>query len=79
MNVTKITAKVDIGESKSSLKHQLADHRGYIVNKHVDKAIEAQYNLPGHSLASGQSQGLSRSRSLEQVMINAERRESIIS
>ena len=40
-----------IGETKRSMKHRLADHRGYIVNKHVDKATGAHYNLPGHSLA----------------------------
>ena len=40
-----------IGETKRSLKHRLADHHGYIVKKHVDKATGAHYNLPGHSLA----------------------------
>ena len=43
--------QVYIGETKRSMKHRLADHRGYIVNKHVDKATGAHYNLPGHSLA----------------------------
>ena len=40
-----------IGESKRSVKHRLADHRGYIINQHVDKATGAHFNTPGHSLA----------------------------
>ena len=40
-----------IGESKRAIKHRLADHRGYIVNNHVDKATGAHFNSPGHSLA----------------------------
>ena len=40
-----------IGETKKSLNHRLAEYRGYIVNKHVDKATGAHYNLLGHSLA----------------------------
>ena len=39
-----------IGESKRSIKYRIADHRGYIVNKYVDKATGAHFNLPGHSL-----------------------------
>ena len=40
-----------IGESKQSIKHRLAEHRGYIVNNRVDKATGAHFNSPGHSLA----------------------------
>ena len=40
-----------IGGTKRSIKHRLANHHGYIVNKHVDKATVAHYNLPGPSLA----------------------------
>ena len=40
-----------IGESKRAIQHRLADHRGYIVNNHVDKATGAHFNSPGHSLA----------------------------
>ena len=40
-----------IGESKRLTKYCIADHRGYIVNKHVDKATGAHFNLPGHSLS----------------------------
>ena len=40
-----------IGETKRPMKHRLADHRGYIVNKHVDKATGAHFTLPGHTLA----------------------------
>ena len=40
-----------IGESKRPIRNRIADHRGYIVNKHLDKATGAHFNLPGHSLA----------------------------
>ena len=40
-----------IGETKRAIKHHCADHRGYIVNGHTDKATGAHFNLPGHSLA----------------------------
>ena len=40
-----------IGETKRSLKHRLADHRGYVQNTHLDKATGAHFNSPGHSLA----------------------------
>ena len=40
-----------IGESKRAINHWLADHRGSIVNNHVDKATEAHFNSPGHTLA----------------------------
>jgi hypothetical protein len=39
-----------IGESKRTIKYCIADHHGYVVNKHVDKATGAHFNLPGHSL-----------------------------
>ena len=55
-----------IGESKRSLKYRLADHRGYIVNQHIDKATEAHYNLPGHSLAN------LKVTILEQLKINSD-------
>jgi hypothetical protein len=40
-----------IGESGRTLKHRLAEHRGYIVNKVESKATGAHFNQPGHSLA----------------------------
>ena len=40
-----------IGETKRPIKYRIADHRGYIVNKQLDKATGAHFNLPGHSLA----------------------------
>ena len=40
-----------IGETKRPIKYQIADHRGYIVKKQLDKATGAHFNLPGHSLA----------------------------
>lgn len=39
-----------IGESKRPIRNRIADHRGYIVNKNIDKATGAHFNLPGHSL-----------------------------
>ena len=53
-----------IGESKRSIKYRFADHRGYVVNKHVDKATGAHFNLPGHSLSH------MKFTILEQVKIN---------
>ena len=55
-----------IGESKRPLKHRLADHRGYIVNQHIDKATGAHYDQPGHSLAN------IKVTILEQVKVNCE-------
>ena len=40
-----------IGETKRPMKYRLADHRGYIVNKHVDKATGAHFTLAGQTLA----------------------------
>ena len=55
-----------IGESKRPLKHRLADHRGYIVNHHIDKTTGAHYNQPGHSLAN------LKVTILEQVKVNCD-------
>ena len=40
-----------IGETKTSLKHRLADHWGYVLNSHLDKAAGAHFNSIRHSLA----------------------------
>jgi hypothetical protein len=40
-----------IGETGRTLKHRLADHRGYVINKMTNKATGAHFNSPGHSLA----------------------------
>ena len=55
-----------IGESKRSIKYRFADHRGYVVNKHVDKATGAHFNLPGHSLSH------MKFTILEQVKVNSD-------
>jgi hypothetical protein len=55
-----------IGESKRSIKYRIADHRGYVVNKHVDKATGAHFNLPGHSL------NHMKFTILEQVKVNSD-------
>ena len=34
-----------------SLKYRLAEHRGYVLNQHLDKAIGAHFNITGHSLS----------------------------
>ena len=36
---------------KKAFKYQLANQQGYIVNKYIDKATGAHFNLPGHSPA----------------------------
>ena len=40
-----------VGESKRSLKHRLAEHRGYVINKHMDKTTGAHFSTAGHSLS----------------------------
>ena len=40
-----------IGKSKRSLRNRLADHRGYVVNHHVDTATGGHFTLPGHSVS----------------------------
>ena len=39
-----------IGESKRPIRNCIAVYWGYIVNKNLDKATGAHFNLPGHSL-----------------------------
>ena len=41
--------KFYIGHSKRILKFRFADHRGYVVNKHLDKTVGEHFNRPGHS------------------------------
>ena len=40
-----------VGESKRSLKYRLAEHRGYVINKHMDKTTGAHFSTAGHSLS----------------------------
>ena len=40
-----------IGETGRSLKHRLAEHRGYIVNSMTSNATGAHFTSPGHSLS----------------------------
>ena len=40
-----------VGETKRYFRKRLAEHRGYIQNKHLDQATGAHFNLPGHSAA----------------------------
>ena len=40
-----------IGETGRLLRARLAEHRGYVVNKTTERATEAHFNLPGHSLS----------------------------
>ena len=40
-----------IGESKRPLRNRFANHRGYVVNHHVDTATGAHFTLPGHSVS----------------------------
>ena len=41
---------VYLGETKRQFKFCLADHRGYLINKHTNQATGLHFNLPGHSL-----------------------------
>lgn len=40
-----------IGESKRPLRNRFADHRGYVVNHHIDTATGAHFTLPGHNVS----------------------------
>ena len=40
-----------IGETGRSLKNRIADHRGYIVNQHLNTATGHHFNTPGHSVS----------------------------
>ena len=40
-----------IGETKRPIKHRIANHRGYVVNKHIDKATGAHFNSAGQGRA----------------------------
>ena len=40
-----------IGETGRILKHRLADHRGYVVNKMTKITTVAHFNTTGHTLA----------------------------
>ena len=43
--------QVYIGETKRILKFRIDDHRGYVVNKHLQHATGLHFNQPGHCLA----------------------------
>ena len=43
--------KYYVGQSKRILKFRISDHRGYVVNQHLDKTIGEHFNRPGHSLS----------------------------
>ena len=40
-----------IGESDRTLQARFADHRGYVSNRHLNKATGEHFNLPGHKIA----------------------------
>ena len=55
-----------IGESQRSLQDRIAEHRGYITNKHLSKATGQHFNLPGHQLSDMEVTILEKVRSNEQ-------------
>ena len=55
-----------IVETRRAIKNRLADHRGYVVNNHINKATGAHFTLPGHSLAN------MRCTVLEQVKVKSD-------
>ena len=40
-----------IGETKRPLSTRLANHRDYIVNRHIDRATKAHFTSPGHNVS----------------------------
>ena len=55
-----------IGESQRSLQERIAEHRGYISNKHLSKATGQHFNLPGHQLSDMEVTILEKVRNNEQ-------------
>ena len=55
-----------IGETKRPLRTRLANHRGYVVNHHIDQATGAHFSLPGHNVSN------MKITILEQVKFNNE-------
>ena len=47
-----MNAENNISErTKREIKHRLANHRGNVFNNRIDKATQAYFIMPGHSLA----------------------------
>ena len=40
-----------VGESGRSLKNRLSEHKGYIINKHLNQPTGAHFNKPGHDIS----------------------------
>ena len=40
-----------VGETDRTLQERFSEHKGYVLNKHLNKATGAHFNLPGHSVA----------------------------
>ena len=40
-----------VGESDRTLQERFSEHRGYVNNRHLNKATGEHFNLPGHSVA----------------------------
>ena len=39
-----------IGETGHALKERFSKHKGYVINKKLNQATGAHFNLPGHSV-----------------------------
>ena len=40
-----------IGETGRTLQQRIGDHRGYIVNEHINTATGQHFNTPGHNVS----------------------------
>ena len=38
-------------KTKRPIRTRLANHRGYVVNQHIDQATGAHFSLPGHNVS----------------------------
>ena len=56
-----------IGETKRIMKFRIDEHKGYIVNKRIEQATGAHFNLPGHSINNLSVTILERSRSNDEL------------
>ena len=41
----------DVGESERSLQQRFSEHKGYVINSHLNKATGEHFNLKGHNVS----------------------------
>ena len=62
-----------IGQSGKTLAQRFRQHRGYVINKELDKATGAPFNLPGHTMVDMTVSVVEKISSGDPPMIKVER------